>query len=504
MFDKLSDAGLVDTIGDAGRAENSACARRLAAIAELYGRRVIAVEDGHGREMWRIDPWEAVAAEVGAAGCITAAAAGSLMHNAICIRERLPRVGALFATGAIDYRTVRMIVARTLLALEPDVLAAIDAELAGAMPGWGPLSVLKMQQAVDAVVVRHDPQARRRTEGRTRGRHVDIAHDRDISHLTGRLNNAEATLLDRRLTSLAHSVCDDDPRTIDQKRADAMGALAAGYAILACACGTPDCPAGSDGDSAPSVVVHIVAEAAAIDSADAGTVHGYRPGDDTVEIIASKERLGEILRGSGEPDNAPQRAPVSGVVMGGSSIPAAVLADLVDRGVAELREVVHPGASPPEQRYRPSTTLADFVRCRDLTCRFPGCERPAEVCDIDHTVPYDRGGLTHASNLKSLCRKHHLVKTFWSGRGGWHDEQLPDGTVVWTAPSGHVYRTAPGSALLVPALSMPTGALESPLPQQVSARRGVMMPRRMRTRAADRRHRILCERQRNADAARRS
>ena len=42
-----------------------ACARLLAAIAELYKRRQIPVEDGNGRELWRIDPWEVVAAEGG-------------------------------------------------------------------------------------------------------------------------------------------------------------------------------------------------------------------------------------------------------------------------------------------------------------------------------------------------------------------------------------------------------------------------------------------------------
>ena len=495
MFEECTDAGVVEAIGDAARVENSACARRLAAIAELYGRRVVPVEDGNGRELWRIDPWEAVAAEVSAVACITAAAAGSLLHNAICLRERLPRVGALFATGAIDYRTVKMIIARTLLALDPDVLAGIDAELATAISGWGPLSVLKMQHAVDAVVVRHDPQARRRTERRSRDRFVDVIHDREISQLTGQLTSTDATLLDRRLSALARSVCDDDPRTFDQKRADAMGALAAGHTALACACGQPDCPAGTDGDPAPSVIVHVVTEAAVITAADAGTVHGQCPGDDTVEFITNRERLLEVLRESSAPDPAPQPAPAFGTVMGGSTVPAAVLADLITRGIAELRPIIHPATSPPQPRYHPSTALADFVRCRDLSCRFPGCDRPADGCDIDHTVPYARGGPTHASNLKCLCRLHHLLKTFWTG---WHDEQLPDGTVIWTSPAGHTYRTTPGSALLLPALCIPTATLTPPEPPHTaSPHRGTRMPRRTRTRTADRHRRIISERQRH-------
>jgi len=149
MFDELSDAALIRCIGKSALAENKACAQRLAAIAELYDRRQVPVEDGQGRELWRIDPWEAVAAEVSAAQCITAAAAGSLLHNAVCLHERLPMVAAVFATGAIDYRSVRLIIARTLLALDPDVLAAIDADLATAISSWGPLSVHAMQATVD-------------------------------------------------------------------------------------------------------------------------------------------------------------------------------------------------------------------------------------------------------------------------------------------------------------------------------------------------------------------
>jgi hypothetical protein len=39
-----------------------------------------------------------------------------------------------------------------------------------------------------------------------------------------------------------------------------------------------------------------------------------------------------------------------------------------------------------------------------MTCRFPGCDHPAEFADIDHTNAYAAGGLTHASNLKWLTR----------------------------------------------------------------------------------------------------
>jgi len=64
MFEELSTAAVVDAIGGEARSENMACARRLAAIAELYRRREVPIHDGQGRELWRIDPWSAVTAEV--------------------------------------------------------------------------------------------------------------------------------------------------------------------------------------------------------------------------------------------------------------------------------------------------------------------------------------------------------------------------------------------------------------------------------------------------------
>ena len=106
-----------------------------------------------------------------------------------------------------------------------------------------------------------------------------------------------------------------------------------------------------------------------------------------------------------QPRAAPHAPPA--FVFGAGIMPTALLGAILDR--ARIREVRHPGDSPPEPRYTPSKALAEFVRCRDLTCRFPGCDKPAQVCDLDHTVAYPVGP-THPSNLKCLCRFHHLAE----------------------------------------------------------------------------------------------
>jgi hypothetical protein len=70
---------------------------------------------------------------------------------------------------------------------------------------------------------------------------------------------------------------------------------------------------------------------------------------------------------------------------------------------ALTRTVADPATLGAETGYRPSAALARFVRSRDLTCCFHGCDRPAEYCDLDHTIPWGRGP-THPGNLKYLCR----------------------------------------------------------------------------------------------------
>jgi hypothetical protein len=82
-----------------------------------------------------------------------------------------------------------------------------------------------------------------------------------------------------------------------------------------------------------------------------------------------------------------------------------------------------------------------------------------------------------------------LLKTFWGGQSGWRDEQLDDGTIIWTAPDGRQHITTPGSRLLFPELSEPTATVVATgVPTGHTS--GLTMPRRTTTRAQDRASRI--------------
>ncbi|MFD2416777.1 HNH endonuclease signature motif containing protein [Amycolatopsis pigmentata] len=61
--------------------------------------------------------------------------------------------------------------------------------------------------------------------------------------------------------------------------------------------------------------------------------------------------------------------------------------------------------------YRPPAGLARLIRVRDRECRLPGCYRPSQASDIDHSEQwYAHDGETADQNLVALCRTHHGLK----------------------------------------------------------------------------------------------
>ena len=89
-----------------------------------------------------------------------------------------------------------------------------------------------------------DLDAVRRRRERQAERELSIFNSGNgLTEVFGRLLALDAHALDARLDALARTVCDADPRTRNQRRADAMAALAVGADRLACSCGQPDCPA---------------------------------------------------------------------------------------------------------------------------------------------------------------------------------------------------------------------------------------------------------------------
>ncbi|TGB36908.1 DUF222 domain-containing protein, partial [Mycolicibacterium peregrinum] len=170
MFEDDSDVALIDRVGAATRAESVAIAGRLAAIGALDTLRERELVDSI---LWRTDPFEEVCAEVSAAMRISRGRAGTQVHHARVLRDKLPQVAARFAVGDIDYRVVRMIIARTGI-VDPAVWAGLDAELAGRAHRWMRFSERQLRDRIDQWVAKLDPNGERVPPDLTEERFVQI------------------------------------------------------------------------------------------------------------------------------------------------------------------------------------------------------------------------------------------------------------------------------------------------------------------------------------------
>jgi len=561
MFDELAhgdglsgacDATVVDAIAGWTRAEAIAAFDRLDAIAELTERRLgaqVAIE----RERWACDGWDSAAAEVAAACGLSHRVASGQMHQALALRHRLPQVAKQMAAGELGAKAVTAITWRTQLIEDPEVIAKVDAELAEAAASFGPMSTEKLENAVDAAVEKHDPSAVYVFNTAAKGCDLGFGKRDDstgIRSMWARLTVADAELVERRVAAMVAVVCPHDPRSAGERRTQAIGVIAARGTVLPCPCGREDCAAPGADARGDAFVIHVIAD----HHPDAGPPPTPGPGPgpdpepgsdgepgpgpdpgpnagpeaepdvpspspDAGPDDSAPDPDGEPPCAQPEPESAaprhdrqpPSRTAGSGlaVIAGGGIVPTPLLTQLIALG-AKVRPVPSACELAAEPGYRPSAKLARFVRSRDVTCCFPGCTKPAEYCDIDHSNAHGAGGLTHPGNTKCLCRKHHLLKTFWTGDGGWADQQLSDGSVVWISPTGHRYTRPPGSRLLFPHWDTTT-----PLPAETStpraaacarasdgdaSDRGLTMPLRKTTRAKAIAQRHRAQRKRHQQA----
>ncbi|TGB42303.1 HNH endonuclease signature motif containing protein [Mycolicibacterium peregrinum] len=477
MFDIDSDVALMDKISAAARAESAAIAGRLAAIGELDARREQELAESI---FWTTDPFEEVSAEVSAALRISRGRAGTQIHHARVLRDKLPLVAARFAVGDIDYRVVRMIIARTGI-VDPAVWVGLDEELAARAHKWMRFSERQLRDRVDQWIAKLDPNGVRVPPPIDDGRFVQVEPSSPgMASVWANIHAADGVALNQRLDAVADTVCTHDPRTREQRRADAVGPVARLESQMACLCGREDCPADQKRAAVDAAVVHVLADQSTVNgsSDDPGYLagHGILPAE-SVRDLAATGKVKPVRMPAGDVAEPPEPG------------------EPKDPGEpAEAAETAEPAAAG-EPQYRPSVALSEFIRWRDLTCRFPGCDAPAERCDIDHTAPWPAGP-THPSNTKLFCRAHHLVKTFCPG---WSDRQRPDGTIEFTTPTGHTHITEPHGAGLFPTLGRPTGDLNVPEPEPASPDRAAKMPKRSRTREQDRQDRIAEERRLRAE-----
>src|ERR1700710_1619945 len=106
MFDDLV-AGAAGSCGAGAvdawtRVESAACARRLAAMVTMLDT-AHAADGSADREQWCIDNWAAARAHIGAAQRLTSGTASGYLMVGTTLRDRFPKVQAVFLAGLISY-----------------------------------------------------------------------------------------------------------------------------------------------------------------------------------------------------------------------------------------------------------------------------------------------------------------------------------------------------------------------------------------------------------------
>lgn len=112
----------------------------------------------------------------------------------------------------------------------------------------------------------------------------------------------------------------------------------------------------------------------------------------------------------------------------------AVLADIAQR----VRTLPDADRIPVSDAYRFPAVQRASMEGRDMHCRFPGCQVPADSCEHDHLVnsPHTdptSDGATSVANGICLCRTHHALKAAGIWNPSTHDDAV---TVTWSGPGG--------------------------------------------------------------------
>ncbi|MEO8106696.1 MAG: DUF222 domain-containing protein [Actinomycetes bacterium] len=393
----LTDAGLRDEVIACERAAQQLLARQAQAMVEM-ARRAEAADAAEaqtqGQPQWSSQTRiEFIVDEIAALLTCTKVAASHRYAAAWAAADH-PALGGAWQRGRLDARKVEIIATQVHLLGNADAAALADSSVDYAMTHTGP----QIREWLRRRVIAIDPAAAeaQRQHALADRRVVITPRDDGTAELWALLPSINARHIQQILTKVAHDAASGDPRTTDQRRADALVELVTG------------------GISAPPVAVQVVVPVDTLAGHDdaPGWFPGWAP--------ATADEVRQTCGQAGPPADPAQ--------------PQLTLSRLLaDPATGSLVAI-------SEKRYRPSAALDRAVRARDVTCRFPGCRRAASApgTDLDHTVPWPAGP-TSADNLAVLCRHHHRLKH----SPGWAVALDAHGAMTWTSPTGHAFTTTP-------------------------------------------------------------
>ncbi|HEX2400881.1 MAG TPA: DUF222 domain-containing protein, partial [Mycobacterium sp.] len=469
--DEQDDASTArEAVADARRDAAMAQARLAEATVRYADARIAgdtAAGVGSGRRS-RVRPGEFVADELALMLRDQPYRVRCLLARSRRMAAGLPTVWDGFRRGELDAEQMRVIDRVARRVTEPATLAALDEHVVDAAQARSPK---QLQVWLLRLVVQLEPVAFAQRHRRALAeRRVTVVQGADgIGYVTGEVSAADAAAIDAMLAATARNLGADDPRTDQQRRADLFADLLLGRIAL----DQPEEEEEEDGDGEDVSAEGGANVSAWLEVEDIDPDTGELLGTHQQPVDADGEPIGAPVDVSStvKPSLAPKviknvikkpRTTRIGVV-----VPLASLLDAGDApGELADRSGFIPGDILQDQitdalgsngedqvlftrlltdnggrlldatelgRY-PSKRLAEAIKIRAGSCRFPTCTVPADRCDLDHHQPAPQGE-TSGRNLDPFCRRHHRGKTF-----AWHAAHRDHSGVDWTMPDAEHYR----------------------------------------------------------------
>ncbi len=453
-------------------------ARRLALsahFADLHGPGSAGTDTGGHRRV-RMVPGgsdgtpeisEFAADELGMLLSQSTRSATGLLHDALDLRHRHPRLWAEVLGGAVDDWVARK-VAQTCAVLSEEQARWVDAVTLEAVLG---LPVGRALAVVEGKVVAADPvghDARRQARESRRFVHASRSDDAGLRMLHARTTAADVTRLDAMVAHLADLLHrSGDTSSADHRRATALGLLA--NPALACVLL-------AGGLTRPAVPDH-ADSAAAVAAAEDGPSEAPDE-DQPADVIMAARDLGRALVSLGAPavdrlrprtvlylhlaEEALTSPSAAGThVVRCEGLGAATRTQLHEwlgttnvtgrtTGHVTVRPVLDLHGQEPVDSYEIPMQLREAMVLSHPFEVFPygtAASRGPSV-DADHTRSWrppgaDEDGTappgpgqTRLDNLGPLGRGHHRAKTL----GGFTCHQPLPGLYLWRTPAGHWYR----------------------------------------------------------------
>lgn len=299
--------------------------------------------------------------------------------------------------GSVSLHRALRVVAETRL-LPDEVLPDLETTVLASAPDGSissqRLFASRLRRCVRSADTRSGDERRRSAEA-SRTAHARLTDDGIGTFTVTAAAETVVAVLDRADAIARTARAAGDPRTLDQLRSDALCSLALFGSLAA--------EHNSFGAPLPAAAVRIVVP---------------------FEVAAGLSDAACELPGHGWVTAAHARR----IMTGEGSVWQRLAVDVNTGRALQLST----------DRYRPTPAMVEHVRAVDGVCRAPGCQVPADRCDLDHVVPWPVGPTT-PGNAQSLSRGCHHPKT----AGLWSAARAPDDGIRWTTLTGREYVTYP-------------------------------------------------------------